>query len=361
MGEGQDPTRFGTREEQWAALLELVERGEQGLDRLSDQELEDLGKLYRAATTHLALVRAGGGSTGQRERLNTLVARAHALIYAGTAPASESTARTVMVALLQVPPAVRRAWRYHLVAALLMFLGGLYGYVGAGGDADWALELQLQPGDERTPYATRDELLASLRAGRDGDLHEKALFAVFLMQNNTRVALLSFFAGLLGGLPTALLLLFNGAVVGAYTHTFHARDLAFEWWAWLLPHGVTELLAIVLLGGGGLLMGRALLAPGELSRRARLRELRPDALRHLLLAFPMLFLAGLIESFVRQSQLGDPGRYLFAAATAVVWAVWLGLARPPERWIRRLAVAPTLTERVVPLPLDEELLGIRPA
>lgn len=360
MAEAQDPTRFGTREAQWAALLGLVERGEQGLDRLSDRELEDLGRLYRAATTHLALVRAGGGSTGQRERLNALVARAHALIYAGSTPPAGSALRTVLVALLQVPPAVRRAWRYHLLAALLLALGGLYGWVGAGGDADWALELQLQAGDERTPFATREELLATLRAGREGGLRDKALFAVFLMQNNTRVALLSFFAGLLGGLPTALLLLFNGAVVGAYTHTFHARGLAFEWWAWLLPHGVTELLAIVLLGGGGLLMGRALLAPGELGRRERLRELRPDALRHLLLAFPMLFLAGLIESFVRQSDLSDPARYLFAAATAAAWAAWLGLGRPPERWVRRLAVAPTLAERVVPLPLDEELLGLRP-
>lgn len=360
---GSDLTgRFSGREAQHRALEALVRRAAAGgLSALDDQELEDLGRLYRAATTHLALLRAGGGSSGQRERLNELVARAHALIYSAAAPDEAAHARAWLVALLQVPVAVRRRWRCHLLAAALLLLGVLYGWLGARGQAEWAQELMLAPGDERTPWATREELLASLHGERGAGAGENAAFAAVLWQNNTRAALSAFFLGFLGGVPTALVLLLNGAVLGAYTHTYLAQGLGWEWGAWVLPHGVTELLAIVLLAGGGLAIAHAVVAPGERTRGEALRELRPDAVRHLLLAFPMLLLAAGLESFLRRSGLPDPARWAVAALSALGWAVWLGLARPPARWVRALTPARTTLERRVPLPLDEDLLGIQPA
>jgi uncharacterized membrane protein SpoIIM required for sporulation len=351
-----------TREAQWARLDALLTRANGRLGALEGEESGELGRLYRAAATQLSLVRAGGGSVAQRERLNDLVGRAHALIY-GTAAGAQTGAgaRSWLLALLLAPVAVRRAWRYHLLAAALLLVGVGYGWVGAARDTEWALELVMQSGDERTPYATRAELLATLTAGRPDDAGggmttgEKAFFGAYLWQNNTRVALLGFFAGPLGGVPTAVLLLYNGMVIGAYTQTFVGQGLAFEWWAWILPHGVTELLAIVLLAGGGLWLGRVVVAPGERSRRDALREARPDILRHALLAFPMLLLAAILESFVRQSGLSDPQRYVFAAFTAVGWAAWLGWARPPARWLAALSAGPaTRAERAAPAGTHDE-------
>jgi len=92
----------------------------------------------------------------------------------------------------------------------------------------------------------------------------------------------------------------NGAFLGVYTHTFHSSGLAWEWWAWLLPTVSTELLAIVLLSGGGLFIGHQIVSPGRKSRADALREARGHIIRLLLFAFPMLLLAALIEAFVRQ-------------------------------------------------------------
>lgn len=349
------------REAQWARLDALLARANGRLTALGGEETGELGRLYRAAATQLALARAGG-SVAHRERLNDLVGRAHALIYgtAAGAPAGAG-ARSWLLALLLAPVAVRRAWRYHVLAGALLLVGVCYGWIGAARDREWALELVMQSGDDRTPYATRAELLATLQAGRPDDqgggmdTGEKAVFGAYLWQNNTRVALLGFFAGPLAGVPTAVLLLFNGMVIGTYTQTFVGHGLAFEWWAWILPHGVTELLAIVLLAGGGLWLGRLVVAPGERTRRDAMREARPDILRHALLAFPMLLLAAVLESFVRQSGLSDPGRYVFAAATAVGWAAWLGWARPPARWLAALASGPpTRAERAAPVAAVDE-------
>ncbi|RMG15827.1 MAG: stage II sporulation protein M [Planctomycetota bacterium] len=351
-------------------LAALVAKARRGLDALDDREVEELGRLYRAAATQLALVRAFGASVRQREELNRTVAAAHAILYGR--PRRRRDLASVFLALLAFPETVRKTWRYHLLAALLLVLGGLYGYLGAARDPEWALRF-VAPGDVRSPYASREELRESLLAGRphddagsDAEDHvasrgEKTLFAAFLWQNNTKVALLSFFAGFLLGLPTVYVLLMNGALLGAYSHTFHQHGLAYEWWAWILPHGVTELGAIVVLAGGGLYLGHTLLDPGEGGRAAALRRIRSDVLRLVCFAFPMLFVAALIESFVRQSGLSEPGRYAFAAASAVFWALFLGLGRAPRGLAHKAVGAPTLAERAVPLPSHDELLGLRRA
>jgi uncharacterized membrane protein SpoIIM required for sporulation len=349
----------------------LVLRAERGLEGLKDTEVEDLGRLYRAAATHLALVRTFGASVRQRDELNSLVSRAHSVIYGR--PRQGRNLSVLLLSFLAFPETVRRTARYHLIAALLLALGGLYGYVGAARDPEWALEFTA-PGDVRTPYATRAELYESLIAGRPAEsldltpeqqeAHrtmgsgDKAVFAAFLWQNNTKVALLSFFSGFLLGLPTVFIVLMNGALLGVYTHTFVANGLAYEWWAWILPHGVTELGAIVLLSGGGLFLGHTLLAPGESGRGLAFRRIRGDVLRLALFAFPMLFLAALMESFVRQSGLSEPGRYGFALMTAVVWGLYLGFAKLPASARRTLAEKRTLAERAVPLPVNEEILGV---
>lgn len=347
-----------TREELWErlrALIALVDKG--GFERLTDRQVEDLGVLYRAAATHLAYQRVFGASARRKEELNQLVSRAHAIVY-GRTPRTKARGSWFLWSFLAFPVTVRNSLRYHALAALLLVLGAVYGYFGAAADPDWTLSFVF-PGDDRTPYASRDELLETLRAGRGGEVDSasKTVFAAVLWQHNTKVALFVFFTGFLAAIPTVLLMLQNGIMLGTYTYTFTVHDLGYEWWAWILPHGITELLAIVLLAGGGLWIGHIVIAPGDRGRAARFRGIRGDLVRLVCFAFPMLFLAALIESFVRQSQLGDTGRYVFAAISAIVWGLYLGLVRPPRRLIELQTAPVTVAERAVPLPTAGEILG----
>lgn len=379
MKEETSANRAREREARWqrlAALVELAESG--GLTRLSDEQVWSLSTLYRALMTHLALARSMGAPASVLQELNRLATRCHALIY-GRSPGG--TGRWLWLwSLLAFPTTVRRTLGYHALALALLVLGGSYGYFGAARHPEWALEM-VMPGDERTPYASRAELLASLRQGQpvsrqvrvpgepgDGGendveralgrhasgLGEKSAFAAMLWQNNTKVALTSFFSGLLAGVPTALLITYNGSLLGTYTQIFHAHGLAFEWWAWILPHGITELLALVLLAGGGLWIGRMLLLPGQTRRLELFRAARGDLFRLVLFAFLMLLFAALVESFVRQSGLSDPARYLFAAGTAVLWAAYLGFARAPARTAQRILAARSVAERAIPLPDERD-------
>jgi uncharacterized membrane protein SpoIIM required for sporulation len=179
----------------------------------------------------------------------------------------------------------------------------------------------------REPASSREELLRQLRNdpldGEDGahrDPSALTFFATYLFTHNARVGMLCFAVGFAAGVPVALVLFSNGLGLGAFAAIHHQRGLAVELWGWLLPHGVTELLAVCLCGAAGLTLGWALVFPG---RRRRLDSLaragRPAAVV-VLGTLMMFFFAGLIEGYFRQLVVHDPPRYLLAATTAVLWA-----------------------------------------
>lgn len=357
----------------WDRLDQLLQKiRNMGLKSLGEQELDEFGKLYRACSTHLAMLRSFGASSVQLDRLNSLVTQSHAIIY-GEGITKPDRRRWISV-FLSFPESVRRSLRYHALAFLMLLLGCIYGYWGVNQNPEWGL-IFLYPGDTRSPYANREELLASILAGRDEDPRwkelqsqasaspdidsgEKAIFAAQLWQNNTRVALVAFFSGFLLCIPPLLLMLYTGTQLGVYTHTFLSHGLGLEWFAWVLPHGVTELLAANLLAGAGLWMGKTLFLPGNLTRMEALRAIRADIFRLLFFAFPMMFFAALIESFLRQSNLSDTIRYAFALFSALFWIVYLGWTRLPQSWVVREESRKTQAERIVPLPSDEEFLGL---
>ena len=145
----------------------------------------------------------------------------------------------------------------------------------------------------------------------------------------------------------------NGAMLGSTSAVHHQKGLALPWWAWLLPHGVTELLAIVLLGGGGLAIGYTVLMPGRHGRVDALLALRRRVLPLLVLVFPMLLVAALIESYVRQSTLEDGPRYVRAAVSLVFWVALIAFTPAPRK---ARQPAPTLAETRFPIPTEEEIL-----
>jgi hypothetical protein len=150
--------------------------------------------------------------------------------------------------------------------------------------------------------------------------------------------------------------MYNGLILGVYSATFVSNGLAYPWWAWILPHGVTELLAVVLLSGGGLWIGHRMIAPGKVSRLEALREIRSGIIHILVFAFPMFLVAALIESFLRQSGMSDEGRYVFAGISAIAWMVYLVWGKVPEGVRETIESEMTLAETWATPPSDEDLL-----
>ena len=132
--------------------------------------------------------------------------------------------------------------------------------------------------------------------------------------------------GFLGGVPSGLLLFVNGLTLGAFGALYAGRGLGLDFWAWVLPHGVTELLAVVLCGAAGLALGQAVIFPGREERLAGLARRGREAGVVAVGSVGLFLVAGLIEGVFRQLVHAVPVRLSVAATTAAVWLLFFLLA-----------------------------------
>jgi uncharacterized membrane protein SpoIIM required for sporulation len=305
-----------------------------------------LDALYRKTTVHLARVSTRSNDQVLLDYLNRLTAAAHSVIYL---PPRQSIASRIGEFVMEgFARTIARNWRPILLSSALLIGGALVGYFAAV--ADPVLCHALWPSqDPRQPGSSSEQLLSHLRQGREDSGGMKFLFSSFLFQHNFRVAVLALATGLLAGVPTVFLMIFNGMILGVFVAIHHQAGISAEMWAWILPHGVTELGAIALCGGVGLMLGRAVVSPGPLSRTQSLLNTGREASMICIGAAGMLVAAALIEGYIRQTSWPTEARLAFAASTAVFWATYIALGVYRERQANRVARPEGLAKGVAAL------------
>lgn len=319
----------------WDELAALVYRAQRGgVRRLSADELSRMDRLYRLSTNHLAQLQSRGANPSLVHNLNRLVAKAHSVIY--VSPKPQMFRRILMFYATGFSRSIARIWPYQL-ASLALFLAGTIGGYAATMHSPLAAYALVIPDEMRMPGASAEQLVSVMRSGRDHSQGEKFAFMSFLLTHNTKVGFTAFAGGVMAGIPTIYLMLYTGSFLGAFTAIHANNGVAGEWWAWILPHGVTELGACILCGGAGLLLGMAVLRPGHRSRMASLVAAGKEGINVAMGIIPMFVFAGFAESFVRQSHMTTEERYMFAAATALFWVCYFGLGAYLEWRVTRPA------------------------
>jgi len=309
------------REPAWRGLEALITRAERnGLAKLEARELLRLPILYRAVLSSLSVARAISLDRNLLSYLESLSSRAYFLVYGGRSNAFAAIGRFLVETL---PAAVRAARWYVALSALCLLLGGAVGYLLTIGNLDWFYTFVSEGSAQgRNPAASTETLRRPLYIDGRGFAERLTAFASFLFTHNARIGILAFALGFAFGAPTVLLLFINGLTLGAFAGLYASRGLGVELWAWLLIHGVTELLAIVLCGAAGMMLGAAVLFPGEYTRLQNLARTGRRAAVIVIGAVLLFFVAALLEGFGRQLVLDPMARYLLAAATAALWALY---------------------------------------
>lgn len=313
------------REDDWRRLERLMDKAEKGsASKLTDAEILAVPVLYRSTLSALSVARETSLDQGLIDYLETLSARAYFFVYG-----SRATIQDRMVAFFRTdwPAAVRGLWRETLVSTALMLLGVLVAGWLVMHEPEWFyafVPADLSGG--RDPAASTETLRATLD-GADGAQGLSA-FAAYLFTHNAQVALLAFALGFALCLPTGLLILYNGATLGAFFALFANRGLGFELGGWLLIHGVTELFAVILAGAAGLRIGWAVAFPGQERRLDAAVAAGRTAGIAMGGVVVMLMFAGLLEGFGRQLIVDTGLRYAVAAATAVIWGLYFYAPRP---------------------------------
>ena len=115
--------------------------------------------------------------------------------------------------------------------------------------------------------------------------------------NNIGIGFQSFVGGIVLGLGSIYVAVYNGAILGS-AMGFMASDPAGPvFFSFVGAHGAFELTGIVLSVAGGLKLGFALIHPGQYTRKDALKIQGKPAAMLIGGAFLMLFIAAFIEAF----------------------------------------------------------------
>ncbi|MCB9934003.1 MAG: stage II sporulation protein M [Planctomycetes bacterium] len=286
--------------------------------------VENFTAAYRRSATELARVRAFSPDKRLADFIEQGVATAHFAVYRRKRP---TLRQVVEGALFGVPAAVQKLWKYHTLSLLITVLTTAISFTAVTAAPEtYYLFVDRELASGRDPSASREYLAEGL-GPQDSALDEGMFFSGYLFTHNTQVAFLCFAWGFLIGLPTIYLLAKNGLMLGAFLGLFFSKGLGVEAVAWLGPHGVPEIGAIILCGGAGMAIGHRLLNPGKLPRRRALTLTATDASIVALGCVPLLMTAGVIEGLFRQSHAGLGLRYGLMAVMFVSCTGWLFFVR----------------------------------
>ncbi len=329
------------RRDAWERLELLVERAQGArMGALSNDELHELGTLYRRTSADLARAQTRYNSTSAGQELvrtlNALVRRAHAQIYAAPAASHGSPASAWNWLFYGFPAAFRRHWRAIAFAALLLYGPALAAYVAVWSDsANTPLFV-----DQSVVKTVEERAKKKLVTGWGGNTSYKGVvespeISGFIMINNIKVSIMAVALGVTAGLGTGYVLISNGMMLGSLAAVATNNNVDYLFWSVILPHGILELTAIAIAGGAGFVLARAIYAPGDLPRRDALKIAGGEAAQLLAGVAAMLVVAGLIEGFITPADIPPAMKMGFAALTGLAMTVYLGVKPRAKSGISR--------------------------
>ncbi|WP_442678763.1 stage II sporulation protein M [Sphingomonas sp. ASY06-1R] len=313
-------SRFRAAHEQdWRQLENIVNRIERrGTRALTEDELMALPLLYSAALSSLSVARETSLDRALVTYLEALCARAYFQIYGVPTSFWRQLASFFASGW---PMATRSLWRETLAAAVLTFVAALSGFLLVLHDPSFFYSIMPDGmSNGRDPSASAASLRATLYGG--GSQKGLAVFATSLFSHNAQIAIFAFALGFAFAIPTALLLLYNGMMLGAFLAVFTSKGLGFEAGGWLFIHGTTEIFATILAGAAGFRIGTAIAFPGRAARTDYAFATGRQASILMGGAVVMLIMAGLLEGIGRQTIQSDVIRYGIGSFMLIGWLTY---------------------------------------
>ena len=301
---------------EWQAFAATLDRleGRKSVETAAPLPVAELPAAYRRLCQQLAIARARYYGGALLDRLNPLALRAYQQLY--RAPRRRWPAVSDFLTS-DFPRRVRADARLFWWCAALFYLP-LLGMAIAVYQAPELIYSLL------SPEAVTD-LEAMYAPGQRADARDAgdnlAMFG-FYIYNNISIAFRTFAGGVLFGVGSAFVLLFNGLFIGAITGYLTARSYAETFYTFVAGHGPFELTGIVLAGVAGLKMGWAVAAPGRLSRLEALRQAAAGGIRIILGVIALLVLAAFVEAFWSGNR-AVPATIKYAVG-AVGWILVIG-------------------------------------
>jgi len=245
---------------------------------------------FRRLCQHLALAAERRYSADLVDRLNRLALRGHHALYSNRRRESQQVLEFMLAGF---PRLVRQEWRL-VGAAALLFFGPLFALIGLLQQFPDFAHYLLDPEQIANFHQMYDP--ANRRIGmREADTN--VMMFGFYIWNNVRIGFQTFAGGMLAGVGSAWFLGANGVIIGAVAGYLTQAGFGETFWSFVAGHSAPELIAIVLSGAAGFRLGLAVIAPGNVSRKAALVAAAKPAVRIMYGAALLFFAAAFVEAF----------------------------------------------------------------
>ena len=316
--------RFVARKRaQWEAFHMVATRVERsGVGALPPGEIPAFAARYREIAADLARARTYGVDARVVEYLERLVAAGHNALYRARGRARPPLPRYL---LQDFPAAVVQSWRYVVVAFFLTAVPAGVGYAILRQQPALADELASPVMVSRAEQAAEET--AAGRSYAQASSEERPQIAAFIISNNIMVCFRAFAGGITAGLLTAVVLLFNGLMLGTAYGVFANYHASLYLTTFIAPHGVLELTAIFISGGAAFRLAHAMIAPGDRTRRDALVIEGVIAARMIGAVVSLLALAGTIEGLLSTSDAPAFVKFAVSAASAVLLGLYFANGR----------------------------------
>jgi uncharacterized membrane protein SpoIIM required for sporulation len=264
-----------------------------GLRGLSRMEVREFGELYRRAASDLAIARAETRDPKLINYLNSLVIRAHGKIYR----AENQGLDLVWRFFTREFPRTWRSNSNYIAIAFAIFAGfAIFGFAATW----WNLEFLdfVSLSGVTDAIKSNDEWWRSLNQANQ-------VGATEILSNNIVVTIRVFAMGALFGVGAVYNLAFEGARLGSIFAACYKLNPPFgnSLASFVVGHGVIELSTIMFCAGAGMMIGYAIINPGDLTRRQALKKKGMEAAKIVTGCAFLLVIAGTIEGFLSPSGL----------------------------------------------------------
>jgi uncharacterized membrane protein SpoIIM required for sporulation len=314
---------YQSRQDSWSKLDKLLRKAESGVEQMTPGEITLLGQLYRAAASDLALAQRDFPRQRVALYLNQLVGRGHTSLYRGEPLAAR---RLISFAATGFPRLFRETFRFTAMAMLLFFIPALLSGFITAARPETAQFLMPGGSQELVDQLREKGLWTNIPIG------ERPYASTAIMSNNIRIAILAYAGGVLAGVATVWVMIFNGLAIGSVLGLTFYYNLGFGLLTFMIGHGVIELSVIMISGGSGLMVGWAIIHPGLMRRRDALAAAARKSVQLLMGCVPLLVVAGTIEGFISPSEaIPWPAKWTIGITSGVILYSYLFLAGRREQ------------------------------
>lgn len=304
------------RKDNWQRLEDLLSLLQgNSLKNLSRTEVREFGELYRRAASDLAIARSETRDPKLINYLNSLVIRAHGKIYR-----AESQGANLIWQFFakDFPQTFRKNWRYMAIAFGVFAGFAIFGFIATWINTDFTHFVMLSGVTEMIKSDNQwwTELNQANQVG-----------ASKIMTNNIFVTFRVFAMGAFFGIGAFYDLAFEGARLGSVFAACYKLNPPFgnALASFVVGHGVIELSTIFFCGGAGMMIGYALINPGDLTRGQALKKKGIEAARIVIGCACFLVVAGTIEGFLSPSALPPAVKFGTGILTGIAMYSYLFL------------------------------------